>query len=181
MASPNFNFNEIIKEVNQFVTVKARGDTTNCYTALVNTLINEMKKEDYLFKRLFKGVKLAGSYADGLKVSKADEYDTNFILKFPMNYNSEIEVKEADIKHGYITINIQKGLDVLQKSSCIDHNKLLLAGFFDKQGYLLQDKVKAWMGGVLQLVLNKLQRNGSEYIIQAESYNCYVSILSRQD
>lgn len=181
MATPNLNFNEILKEVNQFVTVKERADTTNCYNALVKTLINEMKKEDFLFNRLFNGVKLAGSYADGLKVSKADEYDTNIILKFPMDYANQVVVKEADIKHGYITINIQKGLDVLQKSSCNDHNKLLLAGFFDKEGYLLQDKVKAWMHSVLQLVLNKLQRNGSEYIIQADSYNCYVSILSRQD
>lgn len=178
MASQNFNFNEIVKEVNQFVTVTktARADTTLCYDALVNTIIREMKKEDYLFSRLFKGVKLAGSYADGLKVSKADEYDTNFILKFPMNYDNQIEVKAADIKHGYITINIQKGLDVLQKSSCQDHNKLLLAGFFDKEGFLLQDKVKSWMGKVLQLVLNKLPRSGSEYIIQADNYNCIVSI-----
>lgn len=178
MASQNFNFNEIIKELNQFVTVtkSARSETTLCYDALVNTIIKEMKKEDVLFSRLFKGVKLAGSYADGLKVSKADEYDTNFILKFPMNYDNEIEVKAADIKHGYITINIQKGLNVLQRSSCEDHKNLLLAGFFDKEGFLLQDKVKAWMHGVLQLVLNKLRRNGTEFIIQADNYNCLVSI-----
>lgn len=176
MASNGF-FNEIIKEINQFVTVpqSARTETTKCYDALVNTIIKEMKKENELFSILFNGVKLAGSYADGLKVSNADEYDTNFILKFPMDYQTQIEVKAADAKHGYITINIQKGLDVLAKSSVLVYHKLLLAGFFDKEGYLLQDKVKAWMHGVLQSVLNKLQRKGQEFIIQTEKYHCLVS------
>ena len=47
---------------------------------LRKTIIPAMKRCDQLFDVLFKDIYYGGSYYDGLKIGKPNEYDLNFVM-----------------------------------------------------------------------------------------------------
>ena len=47
---------------------------------LRNDVVNAMKKNDVLFKSLFREIYYSGSYYDGLKIRGPDEFDLNIVL-----------------------------------------------------------------------------------------------------
>ena len=48
------------------------------------TLIKVFKKTDSLFREIFTRLYSSGSYPDGLKIEKPDEFDFNVVLEVPM-------------------------------------------------------------------------------------------------
>lgn len=45
-----------------------------------------MKEEDVLFKAMYRRISGAGSYYDGLKVGKPDEFDVDVVIRLPISY-----------------------------------------------------------------------------------------------
>jgi hypothetical protein len=45
-----------------------------------------MKEEDALFKAIYSRDSGAGSYYDGLKVGKPEEFDMDIVIRLPFNY-----------------------------------------------------------------------------------------------
>jgi cyclic GMP-AMP synthase len=47
-----------------------------------------MKKEDVLFKAMYRRISGAGSYYDGLKVGKPEEFDMDIVIHLPIDYKA---------------------------------------------------------------------------------------------
>jgi hypothetical protein len=61
-------------------------------------LIVLMKKEDVLFNRIYSRICGAGSYYDGLKVGKPEEFDMDIVIRLPIDY-SEVVVSHLVVSH----------------------------------------------------------------------------------
>jgi hypothetical protein len=55
-----------------------------CKSQVKKELIEGLKKQSCLFEKLYKEIKWTGSYYEGLKISKPDEFDLNIVLKMPV-------------------------------------------------------------------------------------------------
>jgi len=53
-------------------------------------LIQLMKDEDVLFKRIYSRICGAGSYYDGLKVGKPEEFDMDIVIRLPIYYEEVV-------------------------------------------------------------------------------------------
>jgi hypothetical protein len=53
-------------------------------------LILRMKEQDALFKRVYSRICGAGSYYDGLKVGKPEEFDMDIVIRLPINYEEVV-------------------------------------------------------------------------------------------
>ena len=61
-------------------------------------MIPLMKQEDVLFDTIYSRICGAGSYYDGLKVGKPDEFDINIVIRLPINYE-EVVVSHLAVSH----------------------------------------------------------------------------------
>lgn len=85
---------DLIHQLNGFITVKEKKEYTQHYDRILSYFMNEMKTKDELFKLMYNGFKLSGSYASNLKVSKPNEFDTIIILKLVKNnFNVRVSFK----------------------------------------------------------------------------------------
>jgi hypothetical protein len=50
-----------------------------------------MKGQDALFKRVYSRIYGAGSYYDGLKVGKPEEFDMDIVISLPINYEEVVK------------------------------------------------------------------------------------------
>lgn len=66
----------LLNQLNRFITVANKNIYTKHYNRILNYFISEMRSNDQLFKTLYSGNELSGSYASGCKVSRPDEFDT---------------------------------------------------------------------------------------------------------
>jgi cyclic GMP-AMP synthase len=57
-----------------------------------------MKKEDVLFNKIYSRICGAGSYYDGLKVGKPEEFDMDIVIRLPIDY-SEVVVSQLAVSH----------------------------------------------------------------------------------
>jgi cyclic GMP-AMP synthase len=49
-----------------------------------------MKDEDVLFSRIYSRICGAGSYYDGLKVGKPEEFDMDIVIRLPIYYEEVV-------------------------------------------------------------------------------------------
>lgn len=66
-----------------------------------------MKDADTLFKSMFERIFHGGSYYDGLKVSKPEEYDLDLVMNLPLVIEPVVEVSN---KHGFVYVKIEQYL-----------------------------------------------------------------------
>lgn len=57
---------------------------------MLEHLIQLMKDEDVLFKRIYSRICGAGSYYDGLKVGKPEEFDMDIVIRLPIYYEEVV-------------------------------------------------------------------------------------------
>ncbi|XP_050500024.1 cyclic GMP-AMP synthase-like receptor isoform X2 [Diabrotica virgifera virgifera] len=70
--------------------------------AVTKIIEKKMQETDPLFKKMFRKEKyFGGSYYDGLKVGKPEEYDLDLLLELPPEVKPAIEVSE---KHGFVHV-----------------------------------------------------------------------------
>lgn len=68
---------------------------------VLDHLIHLMKEEDVLFNRIYSRICGAGSYYDGLKVGKPEEFDMDIVVRLPINY-AEVVVSHLAVAHPII-------------------------------------------------------------------------------
>jgi hypothetical protein len=59
-----------------------------------------LKKQSSLFEKLYKEIKWTGSYYEGLKISKPDEFDLNVVINMPDEDGQQI--KEIEVRFSII-------------------------------------------------------------------------------
>jgi cyclic GMP-AMP synthase len=57
---------------------------------VLDHLVELMKQEDVLFSRIYRRICGAGSYYDGLKVGKPEEFDMDIVLRLPIKYEEAV-------------------------------------------------------------------------------------------
>lgn len=62
-----------------------------------------MRKNDKLFDKIYVDILHAGSFYDGLKICKPDEYDLDLIMKVPLDYN-EFVIKTHPQYPGFVSL-----------------------------------------------------------------------------
>ncbi|KAF4530402.1 hypothetical protein B566_EDAN018382, partial [Ephemera danica] len=125
-------------------------------------------KEDKLFEKLFFELAGTGSFYEGLKVSKPDEFDLNLIMRLP-NMPVKTAFKEAQDKSmptieitingappGYLSINnLGAVLKYIKENNPTDYAIYKgMEGWCDKNGSLLQSKFRFWMEGLVSKFMN---------------------------
>ncbi|KAJ6637382.1 Damage-control phosphatase ARMT1 [Pseudolycoriella hygida] len=148
-------------ECNKFINLQDEeaGKITKHFKQIYKFVTDSMAQKDNVFKDIFQREQLAGSYADNIKVGQPDEYDALVVLKF------SDPVVEKSLKAGFVKINITNGLKKFA------HYK----PFVDGNGYLLQDKVLAWIRAMIYDVIKtckniiKIERN--EYEVEKATSN----------
>lgn len=169
MTSPKV-LDPYLQKANQFITLgqKDREIYTNHYDRIKMYLITEMKAKDELFRTSFNGIQLSGSYADNLRVTTPNEFDTIFKIKFPVDY-SRIRVTEAPERPAYVQINL---------SNCdqTQLGKFKSEKIIDEEGYVLQNKLQAWIERVLTKVTIGLVRQNSRFVINNGGYTYLVNL-----
>ncbi|KAK3921360.1 Cyclic GMP-AMP synthase, partial [Frankliniella fusca] len=109
-------------------------------TTVLKELVQLMKNKDALFNKLYVKEHFAGSYPDGLKIGKPEEYDMNLIIKLPVDHS---KLKFETDTPSFIMI---KGEEVFCGEPSLPPE---FSRWVDAEGYLLQTKFREWMEGVL--------------------------------
>lgn len=127
-------------------------------------MVECLKRTDVLFTKMFQMLQVAGSYADGIKVTAPNEFDVLVLLKFP----KPIPFSSSS---GYVTININDGINTWL--GWLSGNDEKYKRFIDSDGYLIQNQVLDWLRVLVREILaahrNVLKIGGVEYYIEQEN------------
>lgn len=156
-----------------FVTVSDEDakKTNPILKQVLTTITDAMKGVSPLFANLFESFLFGGSYYDGLKVGKPDEFDLDLRLVLPKLVDAKLGISNQP---GFVTVTMP-GWSKFEASS--EFAKLKdLAKFKDGDNYLVQDKVLQWMEGVVNMALNKIGKVGNRAEIPINGKKAYVAL-----
>lgn len=155
--------------------LKLDDEVTKTNVAILETLLADMfeklKQNDRLFSKVFKRPVYTGSYYDGLRTKKADEFDINIVMDLPFR-KGEFNVLRGC--PGYVGYEVGKAaIDRLLREGDEKWVPPLL-GWMDRgKNTLMPDKVKKW----LQSAFDKLLQG---YAIPSGSCTAVDKIKSSQ-
>ncbi|XP_054745305.1 cyclic GMP-AMP synthase-like receptor [Anastrepha obliqua] len=158
----SINFEDILKVINQFINIKTeRRMFMLHYQALRDKLFENLKLQDPVFKKLFNGHQLQGSYGDNVKVNHADEYDLVFFLNFPAS--DEILVTEDPDMPGNFFIDMKNVLEAIrnQKQNALVYEKLQTMTVKENDcEYLDVEKLHSWLKSCFDKALLVMKSDG---------------------
>ncbi|XP_044731828.1 cyclic GMP-AMP synthase-like [Chrysoperla carnea] len=113
--------------------------------------IEDMMDIDELFAYMYRKIAFVGSYWEGAKIDKPDEFDLNIVLKLPVKCE-EIEIKNAG-QSGFLTVKIDRNsIKKLPKQKMFK----VMQDWFDDKNFFLPDKFRNWMYSVVQKTFNEI-------------------------
>ncbi|KAF7270630.1 hypothetical protein GWI33_016426 [Rhynchophorus ferrugineus] len=132
-------------------------------TNFLDEFIPAMREADDLFNQLYTELYYGGSYYDGLKITKPNEYDLDLKLVIPKHINSQVRVDEK--RPGYVQITFfnpyNRYLAATDKPTRVSNTsrpkKLRFRDLFslvDRDRYLNTPRVLNWMKSVVQNTIN---------------------------
>ncbi|XP_044737675.1 cyclic GMP-AMP synthase-like [Chrysoperla carnea] len=155
----------------KFISLNAeeRKETNAFFYKFIPSFVNRMQDVDILFDSMFQSILYAGSYYEGLKIGKPDEYDLDLIFKLPINYDA-LEITSSPEKPGYVRIRI----------SDLEHRRLLkdqywserykvMANWFDENKFFIPDKFRYWLQSVVQKTINRYTYDSDQWICYSTS------------
>ncbi|KAG0445537.1 hypothetical protein HPB47_014164 [Ixodes persulcatus] len=118
---------------------------------LLGDIFAQMKQTDPFFRLLFKRLEYTGSYYDGLRIKKADEFDINLVLNLPFEKD---EFTASDGCPGHVGYEVDPAAMVrLRREGDAKWVPLLLNWMDGSRGRLVPDRVTQWLESVLDPVL----------------------------
>lgn len=118
--------------------------------------VNQMKREDKLFDSLYHSIYYTGSFYQGLRISKPDEFDLNVVLNVQPEHFSRLTYKEdEDIPHGFARYCCDGNYDNPEKK-------------FFQNGCLSPELLRNWFKGVFSKALRKFENTYEEVNL----FNC---------
>lgn len=128
------------------------------FRKVLDHLIQLMKEEDVLFKRIYSRICGAGSYYDGLKVGKPTEFDMDIVIRLPIHYDEVVIENANPVPAAFTKVKITRALDLLRQHPDWTSTYRFMDKWRDKDGFLLQSEFRQWMEGVVNKALNKLEK-----------------------
>lgn len=161
----NLSIEHALQKVVKSISINS---SKQLYFELFDTVrkrISDSLCQDPVFKRLFHGLDLAGSAADGIKISKPNEFDFHVYLNFDKFRFLEIcEIKDFP---GQITINIRKLLSKIRRNKSLSPVYKRLQKLTDRKGYLLPEKINSWIQRLLAVhSSSQFNENGCNFLIK---------------
>lgn len=117
----------------------------------IGLFIDKMKSVSKLFSFVFNRLYYTGSYYEGLRVKKATEFDINLVLNFPKNM--ELEIRTTESPPSFCVCKLKTKQEKLSTASDWVKIKEILKEFFN-DNYLMPDKIKNWLQGIIDSTLN---------------------------
>ncbi|XP_059482448.1 cyclic GMP-AMP synthase-like receptor 1 isoform X2 [Neocloeon triangulifer] len=117
---------------------------TIIHDLIKNNLIKIMKEKCEIFKKHYRDLAFVGSFYEGLKITDADEFDLNIVMKLPFGAHTPYEVCQVPKAPGHMSIKWDpKYLKKIEKS-CSENIRPTFK-WVDAQGYLLTNKILQYM------------------------------------
>ncbi|XP_042142896.1 uncharacterized protein LOC120836107 [Ixodes scapularis] len=135
-------------------SLKLNSEVTATNVTILNSLLDDilvqMKRKDPLFHLLFKRLEFSGSYYDGLRIKKADEFDIDLVLNLPFEKD---EFTASDGCPGHVGYEVSPAaVDRLHREGDAKWVPLLL-DLMDGERRLVPERVTQWLESVLGSVL----------------------------
>lgn len=129
---------------------------------IVEQVIAALKKNSELFRTIYNELFYGGSFYDGLKVGKPEEFDLDLLLCLPSSIQATlIPVPEVP---GFVKcmVNDSKGI-----SEIVD----------DTSSCLTTTKVLSWMEGLITKAMDEFEQSGTQHkiLVNNETYLTHVS------
>uniref|UniRef100_A0A1A9WI76 Mab-21 domain-containing protein n=1 Tax=Glossina brevipalpis TaxID=37001 RepID=A0A1A9WI76_9MUSC len=151
------NLEEILHDINKDINIdKDRQKYASNFVYLRDTIFNRLRGKEP-FGSLFNGFQLGGSYGDNLKVTKPNEYDLVFHIRFPDN--NLILVREDHDLPGNVHIDLTKVMEKIRKEK---QNELIykhLLRWINKQNYLIINKIQSYFYSCFTKVMQELNQS----------------------
>ncbi|XP_033308849.1 uncharacterized protein LOC117210188 isoform X3 [Bombus bifarius] len=156
---------EIIKICNMFISLQIEEvkKVNEQLRPVIETLINHMKSEDSLFKKMYQQIIFCGSFYKGTKIEAPNEFDLNVTLKLPINYNY---INYLSDRAGFVKIIIEDNVQArntytyqnLTNKEMRQLNKLIY-----NNNFVNPNTFRSWIKGIIDRVFNKLQKVEDRY------------------
>ncbi|XP_040075352.1 uncharacterized protein LOC115318168 [Ixodes scapularis] len=137
-----------------YASLKLNSEVTATNVTILNSLLDDilvqMKRKDPLFHLVFKRCEFTGSYYDGLRIKKADEFDVDLVLNLPFEKDEFIA---SDGCPGHVGYEVSTAaVDRLHREGDAKWVPLLL-DLMDGERRLVPERVTRWLESVLGSVL----------------------------
>ncbi|XP_046811156.1 uncharacterized protein LOC111678137 [Lucilia cuprina] len=143
-------FNDHLQEIHNKISIKDddRRPYTEMYDNVRNWLMKEMCNADPVFKEIYKGTTLFGSYLNRVRIVTPSEFDVFILLDLPFDFN----VTTHPERPGFVQISSDKW-------KCYDtssKNKKKFRGMFRQHTIkgLNRNKLQRWIMGIIEHVLS---------------------------
>ncbi|KAK1125556.1 hypothetical protein K0M31_005915 [Melipona bicolor] len=164
-----FRDDRVLNKINQmFISLQQQKvQTINAFLQLViETLINGMKENDSLFRKMYKKIIYCGSFYKGTKIGEPNEFDLNIILKIPINY---CYINFHPISPGYVELSITDDVQAYATAEIYNLtyrerrrlDKLIIDHILNPNGF------RQWIKSIIDQVINELPgfRNERELLV----------------
>ncbi|XP_013134404.1 PREDICTED: cyclic GMP-AMP synthase-like [Papilio polytes] len=182
MSVKKKNLDVYLEEVHkQFIAIKDDdfSRAQEVFKSVFEQIKQKMGEKCNYFKKYSSEVMYGGSVYDGTKTSKMDEFDMDIVIRLPINYDDII--MECG-QPGFVRLKIGSAFDNLDKQQEWEQCHKVTREWRDTDKYLLQNKFRSWMHGIVQKALNEMNDcanvNGTTYLMKYKetgpAYTLYI-------
>ncbi|KPJ15893.1 hypothetical protein RR48_09939 [Papilio machaon] len=182
MSVKKKNLDVYLEEVfKQFIAIKDDdfSRAQEVFKSVFEQIKQKMGEQCNFFKKYGNQVMYGGSVYDGTKATKMDEFDMDIVIRLPINY--EDIIIECD-QPGFVRLKIISAFDNLDKQKEWEQCHKVTRDWRDTDKYLLQNKFRSWMHGIVQKALNEMDGratvNGTTYLMtykeSGPAYTLYI-------
>ncbi|KPI98110.1 hypothetical protein RR46_11231 [Papilio xuthus] len=169
----------------QFIAIKDDdfSRAQEVFKSVFEQIKQKMGEQCNYFKKYSNQVMYGGSVYDGTKATKMDEFDMDIVIRLPINYDDIII--ECD-QPGFVRLKIMSAFDNLDKQKEWEQCHKVTRDWRDGDKYLLQNKFRSWMHGIVQKALNEMNGrvtvNGTTYLMTyKESGPAYTLFIRNEE
>ncbi|KAI9586478.1 uncharacterized protein LOC119633926 [Glossina fuscipes] len=126
---------------------------TDVYNSIRDFLLNRMSEADPVFKRLYKGYNLFGSYMHNVRLEKPSEFDVLLTLRMP--YGEKMRIRQDNDRPGFIQLEFNDLLNELNNDHSLRyvHSQLVKLTRDSARKLLDRGKLGDWVASIIEKVM----------------------------
>ncbi|XP_055916500.1 cyclic GMP-AMP synthase-like protein isoform X2 [Eupeodes corollae] len=143
------NFEGAISQIDNEISVKKedRESYTKDFDKIRNHLLKIMELTDEVFKKIYGGPSLFGSFLENMKILAPDEFDVHFLLKLP--FYEDIVIQKDALRPGYVKLLISKPLMRMKQNKDYVMVYEQFNQFVTSSGHLLRCEIQHWLERII--------------------------------
>ncbi|XP_055838677.1 cyclic GMP-AMP synthase-like receptor [Episyrphus balteatus] len=145
------NFEEAIIRIDNDISIQDRETYSKDFDAIRNYLMDIMKATDPVFKKIYAGPSLFGSYLDNIKIDKPDEFDVHFLLKLP--FYEDIQIKKDKNRPGFVKLLLSKPLKQMKSDPNLHFVYEQFEQFVTPSKFLMRSEIQHWLERIITKAL----------------------------